>query len=645
LSVEGSDSSACPPPAGSAPRGAVFLSYASQDAAAVERIAAALRAAGVEVWFDKNELTGGDAWDAKIRKQIKECTLFVPVISAATQARLEGYFRIEWKLAAQRTHAMAEAKTFLLPVVIDGTPDAEAHVPEEFRAVQWTRLTGADTMPVFARGVQTILNAGHPRPSPANAPQISGAATAARPPRRRFAVAMLAGVVGLALVAGIFWLRPAAPKPEASRPAAGNAPTVAASVAAPVENAEVRKLVQQGRAFLEAYVVDDTSREDLTLAEDHAKKALQLDVTDAGAWALSALVASSYVVTYRDVSPARRSALIAAAEKAIKLAPGSDEAQFARAAAFRMTDAASAEAERMLRELVQRAPTDKRFLRMLASVLRNRQANDAALELYDRAAALPGGDARALLSRAEMLLKAGRLDEAEAATDRSLAVQPTGAAALFKVSLARAQGDLAKARAELAKVPPAVLLDERGAAMAANLWLWSREPEKALAVLAAFPGDDFCNTFYFGPKSALIGFAHQIAGHTEAARFQWQSASKSLDRQQAADPWLASQPIFIAWRMLLNLLLNDTDHGQEASQMFRLYLQLGGPERIPVPAEWEPVHLLTLLGRQDILIDMAEIGLKNGDTSNLREDLRHNPLYDPLRSDPRFQALLVEPVK
>ena len=82
-----------------------------------------LRAAGVEVWFDKSELVGGDAWDAKIRKQIAECALFVPVISAATQARREGYFRLEWRLAAQRTHMMSEQIAFLLPVVIDATRD------------------------------------------------------------------------------------------------------------------------------------------------------------------------------------------------------------------------------------------------------------------------------------------------------------------------------------------------------------------------------------------------------------------------------------------------------------------------------------------------------------------------------------------
>ena len=102
-----------------------------------------MRAAGVEVWFDQNELVGGDAWDAKIRKQIAECALFMPVISANTQARLEGYFRIEWRLAAQRTHAMADGTPFVFPVVIDATREAEAKVPVEFKAVQWTRLRPA----------------------------------------------------------------------------------------------------------------------------------------------------------------------------------------------------------------------------------------------------------------------------------------------------------------------------------------------------------------------------------------------------------------------------------------------------------------------------------------------------------------------
>src|SRR3954470_7038216 len=145
---------------------AVFLSYASQDAEAVRRIAEALRGAGVEVWFDQNELVGGDAWDAKIRTQIAECALFVPVISANTQARGEGYFRLEWKLAVDRSHLMARDQSFLLPVVIDDTANAAARVPEEFHAVQWTRLPGGETPLVFggrAKGLLGGEDASHPR--------------------------------------------------------------------------------------------------------------------------------------------------------------------------------------------------------------------------------------------------------------------------------------------------------------------------------------------------------------------------------------------------------------------------------------------------------------------------------------------------
>src|SRR6185437_5436918 len=65
------------------PSHAVFLSYASEDAEPAERIADALRAAGIEVWFDRNALRGGDEWDRKIRREIKDCALFVPIISAS----------------------------------------------------------------------------------------------------------------------------------------------------------------------------------------------------------------------------------------------------------------------------------------------------------------------------------------------------------------------------------------------------------------------------------------------------------------------------------------------------------------------------------------------------------------------------------
>ena len=153
---------------------AVFLSYASEDSGAAQRICERLRAAGIEVWFDQSELRGGDAWDAAIRRQIKTCALFIPVISANAHARVEGYFRFEWKLAVDRSHFLAPDQPFLLPVVIDGTAQTDERIPERFRELQWTRLTGGEITPAFVERVQRLASAEaietgppHPAASPA----------------------------------------------------------------------------------------------------------------------------------------------------------------------------------------------------------------------------------------------------------------------------------------------------------------------------------------------------------------------------------------------------------------------------------------------------------------------------------------------
>ena len=119
---------------------AVFLSYASADREAARSIGDALTSFGLDVWLDQSGLGGGDAWDQKIRKQIRECDYFMPIISTRTEARHEGYFRREWRLAVERTLDMADDHLFLLPVVIDDTNEAQARVPEKFLSVQWLRL-------------------------------------------------------------------------------------------------------------------------------------------------------------------------------------------------------------------------------------------------------------------------------------------------------------------------------------------------------------------------------------------------------------------------------------------------------------------------------------------------------------------------
>src|ERR1017187_9566585 len=137
---------------------AVFLSYAREDTAAALRIAEALRSHGIDVWFDQSELRVGDGWDQKIRRQIKECAIFIALISERTEQRHEGYFRLEWKLAVERTHLMVAGAPFLLPVVVDGTSESTGMVPDEFLRVQWTRLPGSLPTPQFIVQVRGLLD-------------------------------------------------------------------------------------------------------------------------------------------------------------------------------------------------------------------------------------------------------------------------------------------------------------------------------------------------------------------------------------------------------------------------------------------------------------------------------------------------------
>lgn len=185
---------------------AVFLSYAREDASAARRIAEALRGFGVEVWFDQSELRGGDQWDAKIRGQIKACSLFIPVISQATQSRDEAYFRLEWKLADDRSHLMAPGKAFIVPVIIDDTPDKGASVPDSFTKAQWTRLPDGEPDPEFIGLVKKLTSPGPAAPSPARSAAVASPRPAASTtqPRRRFSLSL--ALLGAAIIGGTVFL-------------------------------------------------------------------------------------------------------------------------------------------------------------------------------------------------------------------------------------------------------------------------------------------------------------------------------------------------------------------------------------------------------------------------------------------------------
>jgi len=601
---------------------AVFLSYASQDAEAARRICEALRAVGVEVWFDQNELVGGDAWDAKIRGQISSCALFVPVISTSTQARGEGYFRLEWKLAVDRSHLMAHDQPFLLPVVIDATKDSEARVPPEFRAVQWTRLPGGETPDKFCERVKKLLGgaeleAGRLRP----AQRDEGVASPAkRAPSRPW---LVSAIIGAAVIAALASWQPW--KKSGALPAE-------AKPAAPLS--EARRLEQQARALID----DDPLRvrENYRTACELCERVTTLSPDNADAWATYARASCVLFTDYNERGDKAIAAARLRAERAIRLAPDSLEANLAKAQYAIQVGGDGVTGERQLRTLLERAPNDRRILRALTraaseSVDRQPEKLAESRQWAERAEALPGGDTLALTELGWGYWGLNRFQELDALLDRILTRQPTSDAYHLKVMVLAAWGDMDGVLSWLEKIPPAVLSEDRVASVAIQAYLSKRQPDKALALLARLPREFLEEGRYFSPKSYLAGLALAMAGKPRAAEIEFRSALKTVEDRIATKP---NDARLFTWKGRILAHLGDQ---AGAAREFETGRELSSnPSSKIAPAD------LVLLGRYDQAIAGIEATLQRDRSRwpSLFSQLKFSQDYDLLRNDARFAALI-----
>lgn len=122
--------------------GSVFLSYASEDREAVETLKDALEAAGIDVFFDKQDLKAGDDFKLRLKRAIRDCSLFIPVISEHTLTGRRRFFRREWKQALDEALEAPESGRFIVPMVLDDTSPEHDAIPEAFRGIQWQRVPG-----------------------------------------------------------------------------------------------------------------------------------------------------------------------------------------------------------------------------------------------------------------------------------------------------------------------------------------------------------------------------------------------------------------------------------------------------------------------------------------------------------------------
>ncbi|MDI1338047.1 MAG: TIR domain-containing protein [Lacunisphaera sp.] len=619
---------------------AVFLSYASQDAEAAKKICDALRAAGVEVWFDQSELRGGDAWDALIRKRIKECSLFVPVISANTQARAEGYFRLEWKLAVDRSHLMADDAAFLFPIVIGDVTDATARVPDKFKEVQWTRLRLDETPAELAARVAKLLSgsaleAGRPRPAEKGS-DFAKASTdkeGTPSPKNSTPSWLRYAWAGVGLVfALVYALRPLWQPARIRETAPALPPHASGLNPAAVPQSEARKLAEKARALFDKI---DSNADDFAVAESLLKRALELDATDGEIWAYSARLNAAYLTRSFERGTGRAEAARNHAERAVKLAPESAEAWHALGRAIWRSD--PPRAEEALRHALQLAPDDGHILISLGSIYRNQGRDEDALAFYVRAAAQPAVRPLALYDQFLIHLYLRRFAEADRCGREAAAALPTtnsitGLAMLEIVW----HGRLDAAQRTLDAAPAALRSEPRMVFAAALAALMAKQTDEALRALDRLPGDFINDAWYSGPKALLVGLAHAQAGRPEAARIAWEAGLAVVHRR------LQDTPNDSELHLRLGELLAWTGQAEPALREARVFEELA---RNRTDWTFSSARIYAALGRADAALPILEKFLTATATGRWPLTpalLRLDPIWDKLRDDVRFQKLIID---
>lgn len=630
------------------PGKAVFLSYASQDAEAAKRICDALRQAGVEVWFDTDGgLEHGDEWDQKIRRQIKECVLFLPLISANTQAREEGYFRIEWELAAERAMGIASGTAFILPIVIDDTKEPAALVPDRFRKVQWTKLPGGVLTPdVQARflklwshraGVVKHLSEEKGARSREQENQGPEAAAALSASGWKVYAGLAVTIFILVGVAGWWLLRRPAPAAPLAVTAAGPAAPLSSPARDWPKNPELKRAI----ALIEGL---ESIPDDFALAEQIVKPIIERTPTDLEAVTVMARVQSHYMRRGFDRSDERSAQAQRYTERALQLGPNEPEAMYAAATYLYSRAIDNPRTERLLRRAMELDPQNPRLGRLLADLFNNtNRPAEAIAQGQDNVRRFPG-DVLSHYDLARTYKDQGRYEEFDRELDATLTIASLPNAIVWKARLQFGlHNDFAGMKTWLDRVPERVRGTERAVFSYFLYGGFGGDPESGLEALRGFPQKWFTDFEYAGPTALLNASLLELQGKTELARQQYEAALAEIQRMRATDPGRIGLNSVEFWT-----LLGLGRHADARASHRRMIEGLRRPyAQYPVNGWWfSAIPGSLLLGERATALTLLRESLENLPESRAAFRLRFqiDPRMAPFRTDPEITALLAEPV-
>jgi TolB-like protein/Flp pilus assembly protein TadD len=393
-----------------------------------------------------------------------------------------------------------------------------------------------------------------------------------------------------------------------------------------------------------AYTLKSQTPATVLGAQKYLREAVRLDPKFALSWALLSYVdALSYLSIAVQPTASLCEEARQAAETALTLQPNLGEAVWAKGyyhyACLKDYDTAV----RYFEQARQFLPSSSRIPESLAYVARRRGEWDRSESYFNEAERLDPLRVNLLTQHATSYFALRRFPEALRKFDQALDITPDDLDTLEQIaSIAQAKGDLPRASALLAPLYPGA---DNGSSLETHVYqaILERRPAEIIPRLKeVLAKPDPALGYWNGELRFWLGWAQEVAGDHVAAHESWRQTRSELE------PFLEEQPG--NYTLMGDLALTNMGLGDKAAAL--------GLARRAIAAN--PIENDALQGPGPIEI-LARVAAGTGETDRAIAALqkvlsipyvgglgppltpallRLDPMFDPLRNDPRFQKLV-----